>query len=103
LTESDQNASFKFDCAHGTTDAPITIDSTGHFDQKGTYFVDGGPVTPGDARQYPATFTGTVSSVDQQSQMNLTVSYTSSDGTPVAQQYTLKYNQDGSVAQFCAL
>ena len=42
--------SFEFDCAHGSTDAPIAIDAQGHFRAPGVLVTEGGPVRePPDA------------------------------------------------------
>ena len=48
VTVSSASADFEFDCAHGRTDAPIMLDSRGHFRAPGLLVTEGGP-----ARQPP--------------------------------------------------
>jgi hypothetical protein len=44
LRVSETGATVEFDCAHGTLDAPLAIDSNGHFEVGGTFVREhGGP------------------------------------------------------------
>ena len=47
LTVSDGGGNVEFDCAHGTLDAPLTLDTEGRFSVPGTFVREGGPVVPG--------------------------------------------------------
>ena len=47
LTVSDTGGSVEFDCAHGTLDAPLKVDTEGRFDVPGSLVREGGPVMPG--------------------------------------------------------
>jgi hypothetical protein len=44
ITVASASATFEFDCAHGSTDAPITLDRHGHFRAAGLLVTEGGPV-----------------------------------------------------------
>jgi hypothetical protein len=48
VSVSSAGVAFEFDCAHGVTDAPITIGGQGHFRATGLLATEGGP-----ARQPP--------------------------------------------------
>lgn len=48
VSVSGASVEFEFDCAHGRTDAPITVDEHGHFRAPGLLVAEGGP-----ARQPP--------------------------------------------------
>ena len=47
LTVSDTGGNVEFDCAHGTLDAPLKVDTEGRFDVPGSLVREGGPVMPG--------------------------------------------------------
>ena len=47
LTVSDPGGTVEFDCAHGTLDAPLKVDTEGRFDVPGSLVREGGPATPG--------------------------------------------------------
>lgn len=47
LSVSDTGGSVEFDCAHGTLDAPLNVDTEGRFSVPGTLVREGGPVVPG--------------------------------------------------------
>jgi hypothetical protein len=55
-------ATVEFDCAHGTLDAPLALDSGGRFDVSGSFTRErGGPTRDGDAsRAVPARYTGSL-------------------------------------------
>ncbi len=42
---TDGGAEVEFDCAHGTIEQPITLDSNDRFDVPGTFVAEGGPVS----------------------------------------------------------
>jgi hypothetical protein len=44
LMVEDAGATIELDCAHGTLDEPLTLDSSGRFDVKGRLVAEGGPV-----------------------------------------------------------
>jgi len=60
LMVTNTGAAAEFDCAHGTIDAPLTLDKSGQFDISGTLTVDGpGPVIPDRPSQpRPARYDG---------------------------------------------
>ena len=72
-------ATAEFDCAHGTVDAPLTLDSSGRFDLPGTFTRE----QPGPTRQdesmptLPARYRG----VSANSTLTLTVMLTDSQET----------------------
>jgi len=55
-------ATVEFDCAHGTLDAPLTLDSSGRFDVAGSFTPERGGPTRGDSasRTVPARYTGSL-------------------------------------------
>jgi hypothetical protein len=55
-------ASVEYDCAHGTIEGKIAVDSRGRFNAYGTHYEEhGGPVRPGDgARGYRVRLSGRV-------------------------------------------
>ena len=55
------HGTLEFDCAHGTADAPIPIDSDGAFQVTGTFVREhGGPIREGETPdQHPARYVGT--------------------------------------------
>jgi hypothetical protein len=64
LTISQNGATFEFDCAHGQTDQPITVDKDGNFDAPGTFTPDSvGPARrdenpPADRARYSGHIEG---------------------------------------------
>jgi len=56
------SATIEYDCAHGTIDGPLTIDSRGKFDLRGTHVRErGGPVRRDEkADSYAARYTGSI-------------------------------------------
>jgi hypothetical protein len=58
-----KSASIEFDCAHGTIEGPLMIDSKGQFSLKGTFAMErGGPTRSDDAASSgrPATYSGSI-------------------------------------------
>jgi len=54
-------ATVEFDCAHGTIDAPLTIDSSGRFDAAGSFTREsGGPTRENQPRAVPARYSGSL-------------------------------------------
>ena len=61
LEVADGKSSLEFDCASGTIDQPITLDSNGRFEVSGLYKREGpGPVRQGVNNQSRATYSGAV-------------------------------------------
>jgi hypothetical protein len=58
---SGKSTKVEYDCAHGTINQAITLDSNGRFNVSGTHFQErGGPVRQGEQSGYPVTFSGEV-------------------------------------------
>jgi hypothetical protein len=56
---TDAGARIEYDCAHGTIDQPIRLDSHGRFHATGTHTRErGGPVREGGTEGSPATYSG---------------------------------------------
>lgn len=89
VTES--GASIEYDCAHGTMDQPLTLDSQGRFEVKGTHVREhGGPVRRDEKpNSRPARYTGRV----EGQTMMLTVTLT--DAQDSAETYTLTQGDEG--------
>ena len=79
LDVTDKGAQADFDCAHGSIDEPMTLDSGGRFDATGSFTVEGpGPQREDQSRQSrPARYSGRV----QGSTMTLMVSLTDNGET----------------------
>ena len=59
LTVEDAGGTIEFDCAHGSLDEPLLLDSSGHFDVKGRLVAEGGPVQKHEAETArPARYRG---------------------------------------------
>jgi hypothetical protein len=59
LTVEDTGGTIEFDCAHGRLEGPITLDSGGRFDVKGSLVGEGGPVRKDGAENArPARYRG---------------------------------------------
>jgi hypothetical protein len=55
----DAGGTIEFDCAHGSLDEPLLLDSSGHFDVKGRLVAEGGPVQKDEAETArPARYRG---------------------------------------------
>lgn len=50
LAVAENGGSIEFDCAHGTLDEPLALDTSGRFDVKGRLVAEGGP-TPKDGTE----------------------------------------------------
>jgi len=57
-----KSATIEYDCASGTIDGPLVVDSNGEFNLRGTHKMErGGPVRADDnPKQHPATYTGSI-------------------------------------------
>jgi len=54
-------ATVEFDCAHGTIDAPLTIDGSGRFDAAGSFTREsGGPTRENQPRAAAARYSGSL-------------------------------------------
>jgi len=59
LTVDDAGGKVEFDCAHGSLDAPLALDASGHFDVKGSLVGEGGPVRKDETENArPARYRG---------------------------------------------
>jgi hypothetical protein len=63
LEVGEKSASVEYDCAHGTIEGPLTVDSNGRFSLRGTHTPErGGPIRADEQpRAQPARFVGSVS------------------------------------------
>jgi hypothetical protein len=60
LEVAQADAQVEFDCARGTLEGPLRLDSRGRFDVNGTYVQErGGPEREGEERGRPARYSGT--------------------------------------------
>ena len=63
LTVEDGGGKVEFDCAHGSLDAPLTLDPEGRFDVPGRLAFEGGPTRRGEAENArPARYRGQIDS-----------------------------------------
>ena len=58
LTVTDTGGRVEFDCAHGTLDAPLRVDTEGRFSVPGTIVLEGGPVPEPPPAPQGARFLG---------------------------------------------
>jgi hypothetical protein len=88
---TDDSATIEYDCAHGTINGPLTVDSQGRFALSGTHVREhGGPIRMNEKEvSHPAIYTG---SIDGE-KMTLTVKLTDSD-EPLGT-FTLTHGQPG--------
>jgi len=93
LTVSGTGANAEFDCAHGTIDGPLSLDSSQRFDVAGTFVQEhGGPIRVDEQLvAVPARYAGT----SRQGAMTLTITLTS-NGQSLGP-FTLTFGQQGSV------
>src|SRR6266850_6226891 len=89
LEVSSSGASIEYDCAHGTIDQPLTLDSKGYFDVRGTHVTErGGPIREGERSDASAArYTGRI----QGKTMTITVMLT--DSKEIAGTFTLGYGK----------
>jgi hypothetical protein len=80
-------ATVEFDCAHGTLDAPLALDSGGRFDIAGTFTPERGGPTRGDSasRAVPARYTGSLEDA------TLTVTVTLTESKDSVGVFTLRH------------
>jgi hypothetical protein len=58
----EKTATVEYDCAHGVIQGPLTVDSNGRFNLRGTHTPErGGPIRANDPdRSQPATYIGSI-------------------------------------------
>lgn len=58
----EKSATIEYDCANGSIDGPLVVDSNGKFSWRGTHRMErGGPIRADEKpKEYPATYTGSV-------------------------------------------
>lgn len=69
MTVSEKNATFEFDCAHGSSDGPILSDAEGNFEVGGSFVREFGPTRQNGERGQRVRFVGRV----EKSSMSLRV------------------------------
>lgn len=90
LDVTDDGATVEYDCAHGSIDARLTLDSEGRFDARGTFVREGGSIRVGINRVVrPARYEGRVSG----DELSLTVTLT--DTSQPVGSYTLTRGSEG--------
>jgi hypothetical protein len=79
LFANDSGATVEFDCAHGSINLPVVVDSAGRFDATGVFVREhGGPTFPDQPEDsHPARYTG----ITDGSTMTLTITLTDSNQT----------------------
>ncbi len=62
LTVLDSTANLEFDCAHGSIDEPISVDTEGNFEVTGKYVIEhGGPIRIDETlEKYPSLYKGRI-------------------------------------------
>jgi len=87
------HARLEYDCAHGTIDQPIKVDSKGRFDITGTHVREsGGPVAKDERPDsHPALYTGQVTG------KKLVITITLTDTKESVGTFTLEYGQKPSL------
>lgn len=58
LTVRDGAATFETDCAHGSIDQPLVLDTNGRFNVRGIYVREGGGDREQGGEKHPARYTG---------------------------------------------
>jgi hypothetical protein len=92
LEVNDRGATVEYDCAHGSIDEPLTLDSAGRFEARGTFVREGGSIRVGITRPVrPARYEGRVSG----RQLRLTVTLT--DTSQPAGAFTLTQGSEGQL------
>ncbi len=89
LEVSERGAQIEYDCAHGTIDQAMTLDSSGSFDVRGIHVKErGGPIRQGERSDaLAARYTGRI----QDQTMTITVMLT--DSKEIAGTFTLSYGK----------
>lgn len=78
LEVNERGATVEYDCAHGSIDDQLKLDSEGRFDARGTFVRAGGSIRVGIKRVvHPARYVGRVSG----QQLSLTVTLTDTSQT----------------------
>jgi hypothetical protein len=86
------SATIDYDCASGTIDGPLTIDSKGRFTWRGSHNVERpGPTIEGESNKRPATYSGWIKG----DTMTLTVKL--ADSNEEVQTFTLTRGGSGRV------
>jgi hypothetical protein len=89
-----RSAMIDYDCANGTIDGPLTIDSKGRFSWRGTHNREhGGPIRIDEPNGRPASYSGSIKG----DIMTLTVKF--ADTNEVLDTYTLKRGSSGRVVK----
>lgn len=90
LAVTEGGATVEYDCAHGSIDERLTLDSEGRFDARGTFVREGGSIRVGINRvTRPARYVGRL----EGRQLTLTVTLTDTSQTIGA--YTLTRGSEG--------
>lgn len=86
-----KSATIEYDCASGVINGPLVVDRNGNFNLHGSHRAErGGPVRADDeARQIPATYTGTIKG----NTMTLTLKIADSD----EETFTLEKGREGEL------
>jgi hypothetical protein len=86
-----KSATIEYDCAHGVIEGPLTVDSQGRFNLRGTHTPErGGPIRAGEQeRSQPATYTGSISG----DKMTLTLKLAGSED----ETFTLQKGEQGEL------
>ena len=88
----EKSARIEYDCANGTIDGPLVVDSNGNFKLRGTHRLEGGPITPDDDKKgQPATYTGSIKG----NTMTLTLKV----GNSEAETFTLEKGKQGELVK----
>jgi hypothetical protein len=88
-----RGATFEFDCAHGSLDQKIVLDSEGKFSMRGKFVLErGGPLVQGDEQKAEeAIYSGSVKG----EALNLTITFAASNETIGT--YTLSFGKVGRI------
>ena len=90
LSVHTDGAEVEFDCARGTIDGPLTLSTAGHFDARGTFMREGGPIRLDVKRTgRPARYEGDLSGRE------LTLKVTLTDTAQDAGTFTLTHGSEG--------
>ena len=86
-----RSATIEYDCASGVIDGPLTIDTDGNFNWRGTHRMErGGPIRADEKpNEHPATYTGSIKG----NKMTLTLKLADSD----AETFVLEKGKEGEL------
>ena len=89
----EKSARIEYDCANGTIDGPLVVDSNGNFKLRGTHRVErGGPISADDdTKGQPATYIGSIKG----NTMTLTLKVADSE----AETFTLEKGKEGELVK----